>query len=220
MNLPSTAVAVAVATLACASAVQAQKPPKPPGKTDVTLKAGAAAVTFSEPVALSGSVKGARAGVLVTLERRATTTPTFEPAATTTTDGKGDYSFTARPRVNSAFRVTAATTPPVQSAEVTTAVRPLVGLRVSDATPRAGQRVRFRGTVRPPHDGRRVSIQRRRADGSWRTLARPRLRDAGDVYSTYSRRLRVRRTGTYRVRIAAHDDHVTGTSRERTLTVG
>ena len=46
-------------------------------------------------------------------------------------------------------------------------VSPLVGLRVSDTTPSAGQRVRFRGTVRPPHDGTRVAIQRKRADGTW-----------------------------------------------------
>jgi hypothetical protein len=186
----------------------------------VTIRAGEPAVTFSQPVALAGSVKGARAGVLVTLERRATTVAAFAPEATTTTDAKGDYSFAARPPVNSAFRVTAATAPPVQSGEVTVAVRPRVGLRVGDSMPRAGQRVRFRGTVRPPHDGRRVSIQRRRADGRWATVARTRLRDAGDVYSTYRRRVRVRRSGTYRVRIAGHADHVAGFSRERTLTVG
>jgi hypothetical protein len=177
-------------------------------------------VTFSRPVTLTGSVKGARAGVVVSLERRATTTPVFEPAMTTTTDAKGDYRFVASPDSNSIFRVTAATTPPVQSGELAVAVRPRVGLRVGDTTPRKGQRVRFRGTVRPAHDGRRVSIQRRRADGTWARVARPRLRDAGDTFSRYARRLRIRRTGTYRVRIAGHADHVAGFSRTRSLTVG
>jgi hypothetical protein len=107
-----------------------------------------------------------------------------------------------------------------RSADLLVRVRPLVGFRVSDTTPRAGQRVRFRGTVRPPHDGSVVSIQRKRADGRFVTVARTRLRDAGDVYSRYGRRLRVRRTGTYRVRIAGHADHAAGFSRERTLTVG
>lgn len=211
---------VATVMIAAVPTVQAQKPPQPPGKAAVTIKAGASVITFSRSVTLTGSVKKAGAGVLVTLERRATTATAFEPAATTTTDAKGDYTFTARPRVNSVFRVTAATAPPVQSGEVTTAVRPRVGFRVGDTTPRAGQRVRFRGTVRPPHDRRRVSIQRRRADGTWVTVARARLRDAGTLRSAYSRRLRVRRTGTYRVRIAGHADHVAGFSRKRTLTVG
>ncbi len=212
--------AAAVLTIAAVPAVLAQKPPKPPGKAGVSLKPDADFVTFSQPVTLTGSVKQAKAGVLVTLERRATTAAAFEPAATATTDAQGDFSFAQRPEVNTVFRVTAATAPPVQSAEVTTGVRPLVGFRVGDTTPRARQRVRFRGTVRPPHDGRRVAIQRRRADGTWVTVARPRLRDRGNVFSGYRRRVRVRRSGTYRVRIAAHADHLAGLSRARTLTVG
>jgi hypothetical protein len=201
-------------------AVNAQKPPKPPGKTGVTLKAGAPVVTFSQPVALTGSVKGARAGVAVALEERATTATAFQPAAAATTDAKGDYAFSVRPRANTVYRVTAATTPPVQSGEVPVSVRPLVGFRVGDATPSKGQRVRFKGTVRPPHDGMRVSIQRRRADGTWARVRRVLLRDAGDTFSRYGRRIRVRRSGTYRVRIGRHADHLTGWSRERMLTVG
>ena len=99
-------------------------------------------------------------------------------------------------------------------------VAPLVGLKVGDTTPRKGQRVRFRGTVRPQHDGRQVAIQRKNADGTWVTVKTPRLRDAGSTYSRYSKRFRIRRTGTYRTVIAAHADHVEGVSRERTLTVG
>ena len=99
------------------------------------------------------------------------------------------------------------------------AVAPLVGLKVSDSTPRKGQRVRFRGSVRPKHDGTRVAIQRKRADGTWVTVRSPLLRDAGSGYSTYSKRIRIRRSGTYRTVIAAHADHAEGVSRERTLTV-
>src|SRR5918999_122753 len=109
--------------------------------------------------------------------------------------------------------------PVTLTGKVKTAVAPLVGLRVGDRTPRRGQRVRFRGTVRPQHDGTRVAIQRKRRDGTWATVATPRLRDAGDAYSRYTKRLRIRRTGTYRTVIAAHGDHAEGISRERTLTV-
>jgi hypothetical protein len=214
--LLATTLATVVAALAVTSAVEAQKPPK---AGDVTLKASAAQVTFSTPVTLTGKVKGAKAGVVVTLERRAADATTFVPAGTATTDGQGDYTFTQRPATSSVFRATAATTPPATSADTPVAVAPLVGLKVSDSTPRKGQRVRFRGTVRPQHDGMRVAIQRKRADGTWVTVKTPLLRDAGSAYSRYSKRFRIRRNGTYRTVIAAHADHAEGVSRERTLTV-
>ena len=131
-------------------------------------------------------------------------------------DANGDFTFTQRPSESSVFRATAdgGTSP-----DTAVAVAPLVGLRVSDSTPRKGQRVRFRGTVRPQHDGTRVAIQRKRADGTWVTVKTPLLRDAGSAYSRYSKRIRIRRSGTYRTVIAAHADHAEGVSRERTLTV-
>ncbi len=205
---------VAAAALAVTSASEAQKPPKP-GAT--TLKASAAQLTFSQPVTLTGKVKGAKQAMTVTLERRAVDETAFVPAGTATSDGNGDFAFTQRPSKSSVFRATAdgGTSP-----ETTVAVAPLVGLKVSDATPRKGQRVRFYGTVRPQHDGTRVAIQRRRADGTWATVRTPLLRDAGSAYSRYSKRFRIRRSGTYRTVIAAHADHAEGVSRERTLTVG
>ena len=212
-----TAIAALVAAMAIVAPVAAQKPPK---AGSVTLNTSAALVTFSNPVTLTGKVKGAKAGVVVTLERRATNAATFVAAGTATTQGNGDFSFTQRPRKSTVYRASAATAPPATSGEVTTAVAPLVGLRVGDSTPRKGQRVRFRGTVRPQHDGMRVAIQRKRRDGTWNTVATPRLRDAGSAYSRYAKRLRIRRTGTYRTVIAAHADHAQGVSRERTLTVG
>ena len=211
---------LASATIAAALTISAtglaQKPPK---AGDVTLKASAAQVTFSTPVTLTGKVKGAKGGVLVSLERRDANATTFVPAGTATTDGQGDYTFTQRPAKSSVFRATAATTPPATSADTPVAVAPLVGLKVSDSTPSKGQRVRFRGTVRPQHDGTRVAIQRKRADGTWVTVKTPLLRDAGSTYSRYSKRFRIRRNGTYRTVIAAHADHAEGVSRERTLTV-
>jgi hypothetical protein len=211
------AAATVAGALVAATNVPAQKPPK---AGSVTLKSSADAVTFSMPVTLAGTVKGAKAGVVVTLERRPAAGTAFVAAGTAATDDKGRFSFTQRPKANTVYRVTAATTPPAASPEATTTVAPLVGLKVGDSTPRKGQRVRFRGTVRPQHDGRQVAIQRKNADGTWVTVKTPRLRDAGSTYSRYSKRFRIRRTGTYRTVIAAHADHVEGVSRERTLTVG
>ena len=204
----------AAAALAIASEGEAQKPPKP-GST--TLKASAKQVTFPAPVALTGKVKGAKQPMTVTLERRAANATVYAPAGTATTDANGDFSFADRPTKSSIYRATAGT---AQSQEVAVAVAPLVGLKVGDATPRKGQRVRFKGTVRPEHDGTRVAIQRKRADGSWVTVRTAALRDAGSTYSRYTKRIRIRRSGTFRTVIAAHADHAEGVSRERTLTVG
>jgi hypothetical protein len=211
------ATATIIAALALSATGLAQKPPK---AGSLTLKPSADQITYSTPVTLTGKVKGAKAGVVVTLERRAADATAFVPAGTATTDGNGDYTFTQRPAKSSVFRATAATTPPATSADTPVAVAPLVGLRVSDSTPRKGQRVRFRGTVRPQHDGTRVAIQRKRADGSWSTVKTALLRDAGSTYSRYAKRFRIRRSGTYRTVIAAHADHAEGISRERALTVG
>ena len=172
-------------------------------------------MTFSTPVALTGKVKGGKQGIPVALERRDADQTAFVPAATATTDANGDFSFAQRPSVSSVYRVTAGT---ATSPEIAVAVAPLVGLKVSDSTPRKGQRVRFRGTVRPKHNGTRVAIQRKRADGTWVTVRTPLLRN-GSGFSTYSKRIRIRRSGTYRTVIAAHADHAEGVSRERTLTV-
>jgi hypothetical protein len=210
-------VAAVAAVLVVAADGRAQKPPQ---AGNLSLKASANQVTYSTPVMLTGKVKGAKAGVVVALERRAADETAFVPAGTATTDGKGDYTFVQRPTESSVFRATAATTPPATSADTAVAVAPLVGLRVSDSTPRKGQRVRFRGTVRPQHDGTRVAIQRKKADGTWATVRSPLLRDAGSRYSTYSKRVRIRRSGTYRTVIAAHADHAEGVSRERALEVG
>ena len=134
-------------------------------------------------------------------------------------DATGNYSFSVRPAVNTKYRVEAKTKPPVTSAEVVVNVRPRVSLRLSDSTPARGQRVRFSGFVYPQHDGTRVSIQRRTTTGKFATVARPTLRDAGDVRSRYVRSLAVADDGVYRVRIAAHDDHIAGFSPRRSVTV-
>jgi hypothetical protein len=210
----------ATALLAPVATSSAAKPPKPPGQQGVTLKPSATLITFSNTVVSTASVKGAKAGVGVTLQRRPATSTTWSDVETKTTDQQGNAAFTTRPRVNTSYRALARTTPEQTSPEALVMVAPLVGFRVSDSTPRAGQRVRFAGTVRPRHNGRRVSIQRRSSTGTWVTVRRARLKAATTRYSKYAVRVRVRRTGTYRVRLAAHADHAAGVSRERTLTVG
>ena len=207
-----------LAPVAVATAQKPPKPPKPPGPQGVTLHPSAALVTFSQPVTSKASVKGAKAGVGVTLQRRPSTSQTWSDVATVATDAKGDASFATRPRRNDYYRAIARTTPEQTSAESLVQVAPLVGFRVSDSTPRAGSRVRFAGTVRPRHNGRRVYVQRKLGAGSFVTIRRTTLKRATARYSKYSLRVRVRRAATYRVRILGHADHAMGISRERVLT--
>ena len=137
---------------------------------------------------------------------------------TTTTNTSGRFSFMLKPESNTQYRAIAQTSPPVTSAPRLVLVRPAVGLLVSDTTPRRGQLVRFRGTVRPDDEGSAL-IQRRSPSGRFVTVARTALRDTGPAYATYSRRIRIRRDGVYRVKVPGDEDHVNGFSRLRTLDV-
>jgi plastocyanin len=94
-----------------------------------------------------------------------------------------------------------------------------VTLKVSDATPLAGKRVRVFGVVRPARDGRKVQIQKRLRNGSFKTIATTRLRDAGAGKSIYSLRLRLSADTVLRARVAGDDEAATGLSRGRKLDV-
>jgi plastocyanin len=94
-----------------------------------------------------------------------------------------------------------------------------VTLKVSDATPLAGKRVRVFGVVRPARDGRKVQIQKRLRNGSFKTIATTRLRDAGAARSIYTLRLRLSADTVLRARVAGDDEAATGLSRGRKLDV-
>jgi hypothetical protein len=184
-------------------------------------------VRFGSPTVVSGRLTGGMvSGVQLRIEADDTRPygdsykqvdlPTGGPA-TATSDQSGKYAFTLKPERNSQYRVIAQTSPRLTSAPLLVTVRMHVGFLVGDMTPRAGSRVVFRGTVRPEHDGSIAMIQRRSSTGAFVTVARTTLRDAGTVFSTYRTRLRIRRDGTYRVKVRGDADHVNGFSRLRTI---
>jgi hypothetical protein len=142
----------------------------------------------------------------------------FERIDSVDTDNAGNYKFTYKPGSNARYQTTAKGG--VESPVVTAQVRVAVTRRVSDRTPNRGQRVRFRGKVGPAHDGKVAQIQRRTSSG-WKKVADVTLTDGGDVVSVYSKRVRIRRSGRYRVHFNPADgDHVAGSSRRVRLTVG
>ena len=188
------------------------------GTPAVTIAATPGVVTFGKPVTIAGRVAG-NPGVSVTLEQSPFPfADPFTPVADGTTDAAANYSFQVTPGLNTRYHVTAKTAPPATSADVTVRVRPKVTLRLSDRTPRRGQRVRFRGSVLPAHDGMAVRIQRKTRDG-WKTIATPLLKPAtpvnGVARSKYRKRIRIRRSGVYRTVMPADGDHARGKSPKR-----
>ncbi|MEA2168019.1 MAG: hypothetical protein QOF76_1319 [Solirubrobacteraceae bacterium] len=199
---------------------------KPPAQNAVTIHA--AAITYGSAASISGQVTGPNsAGVQVTLEDNPYPyTAGFKPTQLkATTDATGRYTLAPTPTVSTHYRVTAKTKPQSTSPEAAVPVRVKVELRLGDATPSAGQRVRFSGSATPAHDGKVVRIQRRRHGGGWKTVAKTTLVPGTPVgtvsTSMFSKRVRVKRTGTYRARLNPGDgDHATGTSARRRARVG
>jgi hypothetical protein len=216
---------IAALTLSLAVAVAvpvaiAAKPPKPPRNAKLTATFKPAAIVFGKFVTISGNLSSNTAGVPVELQ--ADPIPydgKWVTRGTKNTDAKGNVSFALAPDVSSKLRLQTSAAPRLTSSEATIAVAWRVGFRVSDSTPNKGQRVRFSGSVHPAHAGGTVLIQKRTASG-FKTVKSTVLKAATATYSTYSTRLRIRTTGTYRVRVPADASHASGTSRTRTLTVG
>ncbi len=189
-----------------------------PGTTTPTLSIGAAPplLTFGTTSTISGTLAGGQiAGVQVQLQQSPSpfTGPMTNVGAPVATDAAGNYSFAVGPALNTRYQAVAATSPPTTSATVDVLVRFRVAFRVSDTTVRRGRRVRFTGSVAPAATGR-VRIQRRTRTG-YRTVARAALRG-----SRFAKRLRIRRNGTYRVRVPGDAAHRPGTSRRRTIRIG
>jgi hypothetical protein len=196
----------------------------PPGGNAVTVGASPGSVAFGKATTISGQVTGAKnSGVEVTLQEQplpAAAGATFSDVAKTTTDASGHYAFTVTPQRNTRYQVRSKTSPPATSPVVRVNVRIALTFHLSDSTPRRGTRVRFFGVAKPAHDGAVVLIQRRASSGKFRTVAKTVLRTSKTAgQSRYSKRLRITRSGVYRVRVPHDADHSTGTSRKRRIRV-
>ncbi len=196
------------------------------GSNAVSIAASPAQVVFGKPTTISGQVTGTgNAGVSVELEGLPApyTGAYANVGAPATTDANGAYSFAVTPQLSTRYRVVAKASPTIRSSEVTVPVALKVGLRVSDRTPARGQKVRFRGSVWPAHDGKTASLQRRTSSG-FKTVATATLAAAtpvnGVTRSTYAFVRKIRRTSRFRVVVASGDaDHADGHSRTRRVRV-
>ena len=108
--------------------------------------------------------------------------------------------------VNTQFIAQMVARPTVVSAPV------LVGTTVSvtrKVRVRRGERrgrLRFYGRITPAVDGEQVLIQKlRRSDGVWQNVGESFARNAGESFSRYSKRIRQRKGGRYRVVVNVDD---------------
>jgi hypothetical protein len=188
----------------------------------VTLAATPGLVAFGGATVLAGQVTGAgNVGIRVDLQQNPFPFAGFKPTGMSLdTDAAGNYRFTVKPSLLTRYQVIAKAKPQVESPVVEVRVRPSVTLRVNDSSARRGQRVKFSGSVAPAHDGKTVTIQRRIGTGAYRTIATVTLvKSAVAGRSDYAKTLKVTRTATYRVRLAADADHVAGRSPTRRVRV-
>ncbi len=100
--------------------------------------------------------------------------------------------------VNTQYRVLMASRPEVVSPVVVVGAAVKVTRRVRVSRGLRSARIRFRGRLTPAVDGQQVLIQRLRK-GIWVTRAQTVARHAGAGFSRYSKRIRVRRGGRFRV---------------------
>ena len=180
---------------------------------NITISSSHKTIKFGGTVTLSGKLTGSNnAGRTVNIDQDTFPVDTFADAGSATTNATGDWTFGHKPVANTRYRARSGN---AESQNQDVMVRPAITLRLSDRTPRVGQRVRFFGRLCPEHDGTKIAIQRRRA-GTWRTVRSAVLQDiAGSTCSKFSRRLAVRRDGAYRARFHGDADHAAGNSRVR-----
>jgi hypothetical protein len=214
--------AVLAVLAACAGPALAAKPPKPvPPNPNLTIQSSAPSIVFGQSVTISGQLKGGAAGTTMELQQNPYPYTRFRPAGKTAAlNPDGTYAISGVvPDKHTQYKIVAKTKPASESGTVFVRVRLKVTFRVSDSTPKRGQRVTFSGTAAPEHDGKAVLIQKRTSTG-YRTVARTILLDDGTKDSKYSKRLRIRSSGRFHVVVDSGDaDHDDGTSSSRRLRV-
>jgi hypothetical protein len=177
-----------------------------------TLGAVPGTITFGQLTSLGGRVLPPRpAHVTVTLQSATSPGGPWIDTASTTAASTGAYSFARlAPSSNTYYRVLA---DGATSATVRVSVHFRVAVVVSRRHPRRASWVRFHGRVGPGRGGASALIQWLGPHGRWHTIRRARLRRAGGGLSFYNVRVRIVRSGRYRVIVGPDSSHEAGRSR-------
>jgi hypothetical protein len=189
----------------------------------VTLGATPNPVAPGAPTTLAGQLTGTNnAGRIVVLQSNPFPyTQGFVNAGNAqVTDAAGNFSFAVLSvPVTTQFRVVMAQRPEVTSPIVVVGAALQVRTEAKKVRRhRHSVSVRFRGTISPQNDGGRVSIQKLRGD-TWVEIAHTVAKDDGASHSRYRTRVRIHRSGQFRVVAEAQGQYVTGAGRAISIRV-
>jgi hypothetical protein len=178
-------------------------------------------ITFGGGTNLAGQLTGTgNAGKQVALQQRGFpyTTDFANVGNPIVTDANGAFSFGAIALPATTQLRVQTTDGKVTSPIATVAVAVRVKTNVNKTNVKRGRLVRFSGTIRPAREGALFAIQKLGSRGQWVTLAGGVTRKGGTAFSGFSRRVRIRRGGQYRVFVRIVDGNYTsGIGRTITL---
>jgi len=196
------------------------KTPAPPPNS-ITVAPNPQTTIFGATTVLSGQLTGPQnAGVTVTLQQQQFPFTTgFQNLGTTPTDNAGNFSFTVTPSLNTRYQTQARTNPRVTSPVTQVNVAYATSISVKGKRVSNGKRVKFSGQVVPAHDGAVVLIEKRARDGSWNKVGQTVLKHSSLPVSTYSRNVRLHKSGTFRVHVIGDLARVDGFSSAKKIHV-
>jgi len=115
-------------------------------------------------------------------------------------DPAGNFSFPLLSvPFNTQYRIALPDKPEVPSPIVTVSVMAKVATHVGTYRVRRGSLLTFSGTMKPAVPGTLMAVQRKSAKGKWITVGGMAARRSNSTQSKFKRRVRIHRTGTYRV---------------------
>jgi hypothetical protein len=173
-------------------------------------------VTFGSTLTISGALGGTNKGsrTVVLQERAFPYTAAWQPAANPQlTNDQGGFAFpiVALP-VTTQFQVYDQGKPSVASAIATVGVAYRISGRSSTRHVKRGRSILFSGTMRPGLSGVQVRIQRQHS-GRWSTITHTLSRHRpGATDGKFSKHVRIRRGGSYRVEAVGAGAYVSGSS--------
>src|SRR3954452_19534925 len=169
-------------------------------------------ITFGGGANLGGQLTGTgNAGKQIRLQQRAFpfTAGFANLGNAVVTDANGAFTFAALALPSTTQLRVRTTDGKVVSPVATIAVAVRVKTSVSHTRVKRGRRVRFSGTIRPGREGAQFAIQKLNRSGQWSTLAGGITRRGSTSFSGFSRRVRIRRGGQYRVFVRIIDGNYT-----------
>ena len=161
-------------------------------------------VTYPNPARITGSLSGAGQGVTVYLQRMSAS-GSFRSIAETSTGPDGSFEFEFKPSRRSVIRLRypgSSTFAASESRPATINVRPTLTFRQAPPAVRPRQLISVPGTISPRKARVRVQVQRR-SGSRYRTVATVRT---PVKRGRFKARLRLSRTGVYRMRVVFPGD--------------